>query len=163
MSDALAQAAAALLDVALARGLTLSFAESCTGGLVAGTLTSIAGASEAFLGSAVTYAPSAKRALLGVPQDVIDGPGVVSSPCAKAMAEGSRRIFGSDVAVSVTGIAGPGGAERGKPVGTVWFGVATPEGAFARVEHFSGDRDEVRRAAVRKALELATRACEHAG
>ena len=130
---------------------------------MAGALTSLAGSSEVFLGSAVTYALSAKTALLGVSQTILDGPGAVSSECSSAMAKGSRRVFGSDVAVSVTGIAGPGGAEPGKPVGTVWFGVASKAGTRTCVRHFLGDRTSVREAAVGVALSLALAACEELG
>ncbi len=148
-----------LLAAARAANCTVSFAESCTGGLVAGALTALAGSSEVFLGSAVTYALSAKTAILGVPQAVLDDHGAVSSECAEAMAEGALRVFGSDVAVSVTGIAGPGGEEPGKPVGTVWFGVSARGGVRSCVEHFRGSREEVREAAVCKALALAAQAC----
>lgn len=160
MSGETERLAEELLCVARRKGCTLSFAESCTGGLVAGALTALAGSSEVFVGSAVTYALSAKEALLGVSQAVLDGPGAVSGECAQAMAEGSRRAFSSDVAVSVTGIAGPGGAEPGKPVGTVWFGVATARGTTSLVEHFEGNRSKVREDAVRMALTLAREACE---
>lgn len=135
-------------------GLTVGTAESCTGGLVAGALTAVPGSSEVVLGGVVSYACSVKHRVLGVEQDVLDGVGAVSRECAGQMAEGARRALGCDVAVSVTGIAGPGGAEPGKPVGTVWFGLATPRGTQEHVCHLAGDRDGVRREAVLEALSL---------
>lgn len=136
--------------------MTLGCAESCTGGLVSGALTAVPGSSAVVRGGVVSYAIAVKRSVLGVSDEVLDAPGVgaVSSACAAQMAEGARRVLGCDVAVSVTGIAGPGGAEPGKPVGTVWFGLATPAGTATALETFDGSRDEVRRAAVLRALAL---------
>jgi nicotinamide-nucleotide amidase len=147
-------AARGVVGLGTEMGLTVGTAESCTGGLVAGALTAVPGSSAVVLGGVVSYACSVKHSVLGVGQDVLDGVGAVSRECACQMAEGARRVLSSDVAVSVTGIAGPGGAEPGKPVGTVWFGLATPRGAKARLCHLEGDRDEVRRAAVLEALAL---------
>ncbi len=155
MNDRILELARALVEEGCLRGRTVSFAESCTGGLVSGAVTAIAGSSKVLLGSAVTYALSAKEGLLGVSEAILDGPGAVSSECAAAMAEGSRRVFASDVAVSVTGIAGPGGAEPGKPVGTVWFGVCAVGTLRTCRELFGGSRDEVREQAVARALEIA--------
>ena len=137
-------------------GVTVGAAESCTGGLVCGAVTAIPGSSEVLRGGVVSYDPAIKHDVLGVSQTVIDTPeiGVVSSECAEAMAVGARRVLTCDVAVSVTGIAGPGGAEPGKPVGTVWFGLATPQRCTSSCSHFPGDRDEVREQAVLRALEL---------
>lgn len=137
-------------------GVTVGTAESCTGGLVAGAVTAIPGSSEVIRGGVVSYAIPVKHDVLGVSWDILDAPGVgaVSSECAAAMCEGARRVLGCDLAVSVTGIAGPGGAEPGKPVGTVWFGLATPAGTHTERHLLSGGRDEVRTKAVRVAVGL---------
>lgn len=134
-------------------GKTLAFAESCTGGMLAAAVTDIAGASAAFYGSAVVYSNEAKENVLGVPGDIIMRNGAVSGECAVRMARGARGIYGADIALSVTGVAGPGGGTPEKPVGTVWFAYssAAKEDSFAC--HFGGGRDEVRSAAVRTALE----------
>ena len=144
--------------------MTLGCAESCTGGLVAGALTAVAGSSDVMRGGVVSYAIPVKHEVLGVSSEVLDEPGVgaVSGVCATQMAEGARRVLGCDVAVSVTGIAGPGGAEPGKPVGTVWMGLATPLGARAERFLFPGARDEVRRSAVAAALALLREGCVEA-
>ena len=154
--DALYDACAELVGLAAARGLTLGTAESCTGGLVSGCLTAVPGSSAVVRGGVVSYAIAVKREVLGVSPEVLGAPGVgaVSGECATQMAEGARRVLGCDVAVSVTGIAGPGGAEPGKPVGTVWMGLATSRGTRAERFWFPGERDEVRRAAVAAALAL---------
>lgn len=156
--------AASALDAARSSGVTLGCAESCTGGLVAGALTAVAGSSDVMRGGVVSYAIPVKREVLGVSSEVLDEPGVgaVSGACATQMAEGARRVLGCDVAVSVTGIAGPGGAEPGKPVGTVWMGLATPLGARAERFLFPGARDEVRRSAVAAALALLREGCVEA-
>lgn len=136
--------------------LTVGCAESCTGGLVSGALTAIAGSSAVVRGGVVSYAIPVKHEVLGVSREVLDTPGLgaVSCECAQQMAFGARRVLKSDVAVSITGIAGPGGAEPGKPVGTVWFGLDWGGGAHQQVMLFSGDRDAVRRKAVLCALRL---------
>ena len=134
--------------------LTIAAAESCSGGEVAHRITAIAGSSAYFLGSIVAYANEAKRALLGVPQEILDTRGAVSEECARAMAEGARRAFGADLAVSTTGIAGPGGATARKPVGLVYVAVAGPDGIFAEEHHFPGDRAAVVDAAAEAALRL---------
>lgn len=147
---------AALVRLASAAGVTLGTAESCTGGLVAGCLTAVPGSSAVVRGGVVSYAIPVKQAVLGVTDEVVETPGVgvVSGACAEQMAEGARRVLGSDVAVSVTGIAGPGGEEPGKPVGTVWLGLSTPRGTHSECHLFSGDRASVRLEAVRRAVEL---------
>ena len=149
-------AATLLVHEASARHVTCGCAESCTGGLVSGAITAVAGSSSVLRGGIVSYDPAVKHDVLGVSQAIIDDParGVVSSDCALEMCQGARRVLGCDVAVSVTGIAGPGGAEPGKPVGTVWFGIATPASAKTSLMTFAGDRDEVRRQAVLYALML---------
>lgn len=146
--------AAEVLERARNRGATLGTAESCTGGLVAATLTAIPGSSEVVRGGVVSYWAEVKRDVLGVPEDVIETFGVVSEQCARAMAEGAARVLGCDYTVSTTGIAGPGGAEPGKPVGTVCFGLHTPQGDRTLTISRGSSRDEVRSLAVRTALRL---------
>lgn len=145
-----------LLGFARERGLTLGCAESCTGGLVCGCLTAVPGSSDVVRGSVVSYAVPVKRSVLGVSAEVLDDPalGAVSRECAEQMASGARRVLGCDVAVSVTGIAGPGGAEPGKPVGTVWVATSSDRGVRSRVFHFEGDRAGVRHQVVRAAVDL---------
>jgi len=132
--------------------LTVAAAESCSGGEVAHRITAVAGSSAYFLGSVVAYGNEAKVALLGVPLDVLDAVGAVSAECARAMAEGARRAFGADVAVSTTGIAGPGGATARKPVGLVYTAVAGPDGTESREHRFAGDRAAIVAAAAEAAL-----------
>ena len=155
-SGRLYELAARVVSLGSELGLTVGAAESCTGGLVTGSLTAVPGSSSVVRGGVTSYAIAVKRAVLGVSSDVLDAPGVgaVSSECASQMAEGARRVLGCDVAVSVTGIAGPGGEEPGKPVGTVWMGLATPRGVRSELNHFSGDRAQVRSLAVERALQL---------
>ena len=122
------------------RGWTLAIAESCTGGLVGHMITKEAGASDYLLLDAVTYANSAKQSVLGVDEDVLRGHGAVSPECAARMAEGARRVSGSDVALAITGIAGPGGASDNKPVGLVYFAIATKDGTEVKERRFNGER-----------------------
>ncbi len=151
--------AAALLGLLQARGLTLSTAESCTGGLIAAALTAIPGSSATVLAGYVTYSNEAKARMLGVPPDVLAAVGAVSKEVARHMAEGALRDSGADVAVSCTGIAGPGGATAGKPVGLVFIGRAR-RGMGTEVERhvFPGDRGAVRAATVDAAFALIRRA-----
>ena len=114
------------------QGLTLATAESCTGGRVAERMTAMPGVSAVYRAGVVSYWSSVKADVLGVPQEILDAHGAVSEPCARAMAEGARRITGADIAVSVTGAAGPDPDERGVPVGIVYIGLATPKGTFCR-------------------------------
>src|SRR4029079_11423879 len=114
-------------------------AESCTGGMVAQRITSIAGSSDYFLGGIVSYSNAAKQDLLGVPASVLQSVGAVSEECARAMADGARRAFHAKLAVSTTGIAGPGGASERKPVGLVYLAVAGPDGTSCEEHHFGGD------------------------
>ena len=136
---------------------SVATAESCTGGWIAKALTDIAGSSQWFVEGFVTYSDEAKVLRLGVPSAVLRNPGAVSEASVRAMAAGAIRRTGAHLAVAVTGIAGPGGAVPGKPVGTVWLGWATRRGRTIRVavqlRHFRGDRDAVRRKTVRAALE----------
>lgn len=145
-----------VVKLGVEHGVSVGAAESCTGGLVCGAITSIPGSSAVLMGGVVSYDPSVKEKVLGVPRDIIDEPtlGVVSADCASMMATGVRRVLGCDVSVSVTGIAGPGGEEPGKPVGTVWFGVADSSGVHEVLRRFEGSRDEVREQATCCALSL---------
>jgi nicotinamide-nucleotide amidase len=143
-----------VLELCRARGLTLATAESCTGGLVAGRLTSVPGSSDVFLGGVVSYADAVKRSELGVPDALLREFGAVSPQVAAAMAEGARSRLGADVAVSVTGIAGPGGATAGKPVGLVYLHAAGPGGSETAELGRPGDRATVRTRATVAALHL---------
>ncbi|MBN2447995.1 MAG: competence/damage-inducible protein A [Phycisphaerae bacterium] len=136
------------------RGATVSTAESCTGGLIAKELTDVAGSSAYFLGGAVTYSNAAKTAVLGVDEELIAAHGAVSEPVAAAMASGARARFGSDYAVSTTGIAGPGGGTAQKPVGLVYIGLATPTDTVVLERRFGGSvpREAIREWAARTAL-----------
>ncbi|MBP7691673.1 MAG: CinA family protein [Anaerolineales bacterium] len=123
-----------------ARHLTLAVAESCTGGLVGHRISRVAGASEYFLGGVIAYAYSAKENLLGVPAATLTRYGAVSAETAQAMARGVRRALGADVGVSVTGIAGPGGAQPGKPVGLTWIGLSAAATEAAQRFVWAGGR-----------------------
>ncbi|MBV9786056.1 MAG: nicotinamide-nucleotide amidohydrolase family protein [Acidisphaera sp.] len=147
--------AAALLADCRARRLLLATAESCTGGLIAATLTAIAGSSDVVERGFVTYSNAAKTELLGVPAGLIAEVGAVSEAVARRMAEGAVQHSPADLAIAVTGVAGPGGATPDKPVGLVWFGLARRDGPVrAESRVFPGDRTEVRRATVAHALGL---------
>ena len=135
-------------------GKSLATAESCTGGLIGGALTAVSGASAVYKGGIVCYQNEIKQRLLGVDEQVLRSCGAVSAPVAMDMAAGARKALGADYAVSVTGLAGPGGDEFGNPVGTVFIGFADENGALCEEFHFSGDRETVRRLAVDAALEL---------
>ncbi|MBU7574390.1 MAG: CinA family protein [Hydrogenophaga sp.] len=135
-----------------ARGLMIATAESCTGGLIAGACTELSGSSDWFERGFVTYSNAAKHGLLGVPALLIERHGAVSEPVARAMASGALAHSPAQLAVAVTGVAGPTGGSAEKPVGTVWFGWATPEGVFTEHQRFDGDRAAVRQATVRHAL-----------
>jgi nicotinamide-nucleotide amidase len=153
--DAIRHTTTVLLERYRRAGLRLTTAESCTGGLVAAALTAIAGSSDVVERGFVTYTNEAKEQLLGVPRLALLSYGAVSEPVARAMAEGALRESLADVAVSVTGIAGPGGATSDKPVGLVHFGVARRGRETLSERHiFTGDRDSVRAAALDKALAL---------
>ena len=150
--------AARLVMACRARNLTVATAESCTGGLIAGAITEIPGSSAMFSAGFVTYSNAAKSSMLGVPPGLIASVGAVSEAVARRMAIGARKSAGVDLAVSVTGIAGPDGGSADKPVGTVWFGVAGPDGEVITVcKMFDGNRDEVRAASVIYGLELLLR------
>ncbi len=145
----LTQQVAALLQQ---KKLMLATAESCTGGLIAAACTDLAGSSVWFERGFVSYSNAAKTELLGVPADLIEAHGAVSEPVARAMVEGALRHSHAQVAVAVTGVAGPGGGSPDKPVGTVWFGWATPDGVVTDKRCFDGDRQQVREATVQHAL-----------
>jgi len=143
-----------VLDQARAQSLTLATAESCTGGMVASELTAIAGSSDAFVGAAVTYSNQLKRDLLDVPEPLLEEHGAVSAEVAEAMADGARARLGADLAVSVTGVAGPGGGSAEKPVGLVYLHVSAPWGARSREMRWGGARVDVRQRAAVAALHL---------
>jgi len=147
--------AAETLEVLRARGLLAATAESCTGGLIAAYLTAIPGSSDVVDRGFVTYSNAAKTEMLAVPAALIDAHGAVSAEVALAMAAGALARSHAGVAVSVTGVAGPGGGSADKPVGLVWFGVASKDAAPLAVQRqFPGSRDAVRQAAVGVALAL---------
>ena len=146
-----------VLALARERGYTLATAESCTGGLVAGRLTAIPGSSDVFRGAVVAYADDVKAGELGVPRPVLEDHGAVSAETAQAMAEGARARLTADVAVSVTGIAGPDGGSDEKPVGLVFLHVAGPDGEEARRIDLPGDREMIRGRATTAALHLLRR------
>lgn len=148
-----------LADIAIRLGLRVATAESCTGGLLAKIITDLPGASAHYAGGVVAYANDVKVKHLGVDPESLEAHGAVSREVALEMAAGARRRFRADVAMAVTGIAGPEGGAPGKPVGTVWLAVALPGGtAQARVKHFAGDRATVRDASVAAVLEMAAEA-----
>jgi nicotinamide-nucleotide amidase len=149
---------AELADALRVRGWHLACAESCTGGMIAAACTDLAGSSDWFERAVVSYSNEAKKALLGVPETMLEQHGAVSEPVARAMVEGVLRSSGAELAVAVTGIAGPAGGSPTKPVGTVWFGFALRRAdGSVRVgsEHrrFEGDRAQVRSATVAHALQ----------
>ena len=135
-------------------GKGLATAESLTGGGIGQALTSVSGASAVYMGGIISYTNEVKHKVLGVPAETLSTFGAVSAPVAKAMAEGARRVIGADVAVAVTGLAGPGGDEFGNPVGTVFIGYADETAALAQEYHFGGDRAAVREQTISAALAL---------
>ncbi|MBR2048023.1 MAG: CinA family protein [Oscillospiraceae bacterium] len=135
-------------------GKTLATAESLTGGGIGNAITSVSGASKVYVGGIVSYVNRVKRDLLGVPEEYLEQLGPVSAPVAKAMAVGVRKALDADVAVSVTGLAGPDGDEFGHRVGTVFIGYADAHTAFAREYRFEGDRAQVREQTACAALAL---------
>ena len=141
---ALADRAQEIVEVAASKSVKVGTAESLTGGLIGKAITAIPGASDIYAGGIVSYTNPVKQKLLGVPEEILDSVGAVSEECAISMAQGARKALGCDIAVSVTGIAGPTGAEPGKPVGTVWIGIADEQGAFAQLRNFEGERGAIR-------------------
>lgn len=145
-----------LAGLLLARHWLLCTAESCTGGLIAAACTGLAGSSNWFERGFVTYSNAAKCELLGVDAKLIEAHGAVSEAVARAMAAGALAHSHAQVAIAVTGVAGPAGGSADKPVGTVWFGFALPRGVSSEVRRFEGDRAGVRQAAVQHALNRLT-------
>lgn len=146
-----------IVALLLEKGLTISTAESCTGGLVAKSLTDVSGASSVFWGGVVSYDNSVKKNILGVKSETLESVGAVSHDTASQMAQGIKRIINTDVGISTTGIAGPTGGTKDKPVGTVYVGIAykdTVEGFLLSIDS-SLSRDEIRHEATRQVLTLA--------
>lgn len=152
--DELYAKAQAVIEAALGKRVTVGLAESLTGGMIAASLTAVPGSSHVVRGCVVSYVNEVKNEMLGVSRTVLDYQGAVNEETAKAMAQGAVSTLGCDISVSVTGIAGPGGAEPGKPVGTVWMGICrSGSPAVASVARYDGDRDQVRRQTTMAALE----------
>jgi len=143
-----------IVKTATLKNIHIGFAESLTGGLISANIVNIPGASAVLEGSIVSYSNEVKIKVLGVDPEVIRSAGAVSEECAKQMAEGARKVLGSDRAVSVTGIAGPGGGSAEKPVGTVYIGVSAPDLNYARKFLFDGNREEIRDLTVIEALKM---------
>jgi nicotinamide-nucleotide amidase len=163
MPGSLVVLAERLQGVCLGRGLSVALAESCTGGLVAASITEVAGSSGYFLGGVVAYANAAKETHLGVPTAVLAAHGAVSAQVAKEMAQGARARFVSTFAASITGVAGPDGGSAEKPVGLVYLGLAREGVVDVRRLQLTGDRAAIREAAARAALEWLIEAAEGAG
>lgn len=153
MDEGLYKAAERLVGILQKHGKTISTAESCTGGLISAAITAIPGASNIFSLGVCTYSAEQKINILGVSPEVIKKYTVVSSETVLQMAGGIKKLALSDYAISVSGIAGPGGGTAGNPVGTVWFGFAAGEKILSEKRHFKGNRDEVRKQAVLLAIE----------
>ena len=145
-----------LVALYAAKGLTCATAESCTGGGVGFAITAVSGSSAVFEGGIISYSNAVKHAVLGVSNETLAAHGAVSSETAAEMAAGAKRVTGADCAVSLTGIAGPEGGSAEKPVGLVWFGLASPEGVRTEKAIFAGDRAQVREQAIRHALGMLT-------
>lgn len=145
-----------LIERLIATGKTLATAESCTGGLIGKLLTDVSGSSAAYLGGIISYSNEVKHRVLGVPQELLDTFGAVSEPVARAMAEGAKKVIGADLAVSVTGIAGPKSDNTNKPVGLVYIGVTDGNTTEVREYHFCGSRAEIRMQTANAAMELVT-------
>lgn len=145
-----------LVELLKARGLTCATAESCTGGGVGSAITSVAGSSAVFKGGVISYANEVKEHVLGVKSETLVSVGAVSSETAAQMADGARRLLNVDMAVSLTGIAGPDGGSAEKPVGLVWFGISTARSTRTEKAIFRGDRARVREQAVTHALGMLT-------
>ncbi|MDX9898655.1 MAG: nicotinamide-nucleotide amidohydrolase family protein [Spirochaetia bacterium] len=152
MDTSLNLEAKALASMLSELGLSLSCAESCTGGMAAATITDGAGASRFFYGGIVAYSNTIKERILGVSADILLHHGAVSEETALDMARGAARLFGSDCAFAITGIAGPDGATADKPLGTVWFAYTVAGTSLAEHMRFSGERSDVRHAATAHAL-----------
>ena len=140
--------------IAALAGKTLATAESCTGGMIGQLLTSVSGASKVYKGGVISYTNEVKQNVLGVDGETLQKIGPVSAPVAEAMAAGACKVLNADVAVSVTGLAGPGGDDFGNPVGTVFIGFSSESCSEVQEFHFAGDRESVRRQAAEAALKL---------
>ena len=143
-----------IVEKLIEKGIVVATAESCTGGMISSTITDVPGSSAIFGYGMVTYSNDAKMKILGVKEDTLKQFGAVSKETAYEMAEGLKNVSSADVAVSVTGIAGPGGGSEEKPVGLVYMGIATEKGIFTKKNLFNGDRDEIRKQTVHTALNL---------
>ena len=152
MNDKNKTLAAELVSLCQQKKLKVSAAESCTGGLISAYITSVPGASDVTDGSIVSYANRVKSGFLGVPDEILSRYGAVSAECVEHMAAGVVRMFGADVGIAVSGIAGPGGGTPGKPVGTVYICVKYRDKSFNKRFNFEGDRDGVREQTVYQAL-----------
>ena len=141
-------------DLLRARNLKLVTAESCTGGLISSRITDVPGSSRYFLGGIVSYAYEAKVSLVGVRWDTLNTQGAVSRETVLEMAHGARKQLKADIAIAVSGIAGPAGGTPEKPVGTTWIGLAAPDGEWAKLFQFSGSRAENKSASAKAALEM---------
>jgi PncC family amidohydrolase len=163
ISDDISFRAGELIEISSFEGITFGFAESLTGGMISSSVVSVPGASKAFKGSVVSYTNEVKENVLGVPAEIIETYNEVSDECARAMAEGAYSVLGTDLAVSVTGIAGPTGELPGKPVGTVYLGYCySDKGSSSCVSgsirlDFKGDRDAIRKETVLAALSYAVK------
>jgi len=143
-----------LSGVLIKKNFTLSVAESCTGGMLGSAITSVPGSGRYFLGGVVTYSNESKEEIIKVPEQIMVKNGAVSEESATHMAAGVRSLFGSDVSISITGIAGPDGGTDAKPVGLVWIGISTKDRAFAKKFNFKGNREDVRKSAVNASMKL---------
>jgi PncC family amidohydrolase len=143
-----------LRDYMHTRGLKLVTAESCTGGLISDRITNVSGSSEYFPGGIVAYSYEAKASLLGVSWTTLNTHGAVSEEVVREMARGALKLFNADVAVSVSGIAGPTGGTPGKPVGTTWFGLSTKEGEWSRHFIWNGNREQNKHTSAEAALQF---------
>lgn len=150
------KAAENLVEILKTAGLVCATAESCTGGGVGAAITAVAGSSEVFAGGVISYSNEVKRNLLGVESATLEKFGAVSSQTAAEMAVGARNLLKVDLAVSLTGIAGPSGGTEEKPVGLVWFAIANKDGVRTEKAIFPGNREEVRNAAVLHAIGMLT-------
>lgn len=146
--------------IARLQGRTLVTAESCTGGGIGAALTAVSGASSVYKGGVISYCDAVKHRVLGVSAQLLAQVGAVSAPVAEAMAQGARHALDADIAVSVTGLAGPSGDSFGNPVGTVYIGYADEKGCLAKHFCFDGDREQIRLAAIKEAFKLILEHCD---
>ena len=154
--------AQSVIDILKEKNLTLSTAESCTGGMIGELITSVSGASEVYGFGFITYANEAKEQILGVKHETLEKFGAVSEETAREMALGAKRVSGSDISVSVTGIAGPGGGTKEKPVGLVYVACADKNGTRVEKLQLSGNRERIRNLSALRALDMTRRAAINA-